>query len=1024
MTKSNFIFTFIICLFFNFNSFSQTVLTGGNADQKIKGTQTLYYSNSNQIPTYIKFQKAKALNKDATISWFKNEFDLNSINFDFENETKDQLGQIHYKYKLNVNGITIENTTVTLHSKNNKIISISGNLNKESINTMIPSISEADALANALNYVNANIYKWEVAVEESHIKTESNNTLATYFPKGKKVILPSFYHRKEQSVLAYKFDIYAHTPVSRSYIYIDANTGSVLFEDKIIKHIDAIGSATTAYSGVRTITTDDNNGTYRLRETGRGNGIETYDMGQGTNFGNAVDFTDADNNWNNANSNLDEYAGDAHWGAEMTYDYFWLEHGRNSIDNNGFLLRSYIHYNNSFVNAFWDGQRMTYGDGDASNTPLTTIDICGHEISHGLTSNTAGLIYNAESGALNESFSDIFGACIENYGRPLNWNWSIGEDIGGAFRDMSNPNNNGDPDTYMGTNWAPLSGPDNGGVHTNSGVQNYWFYLLTTGGNGTNDNGDSYTVSNQGFAIASSIAFRNLTLYLTANSNYADARFLAIQSAIDLYGNCSPEVIATTNAWHAVGVGLAYSAPTTIADFMSIDTLSCTIPFTVSFMNNGNGDFYWNFGDGSAIDSTFSPTHTFNSFGNFSVQLIADGGACSNIDTLLLNNYIVIEPVGLPAPVNDTICENNTATLISSNIGSNNWYDSPTGGNILHYGADFTTPLLSSNTDYYVSKYVAGPSSLLGPIGTNIGTGGYYSGNKYIRFNCLSPMVLRTVDAYAGSAGDRTIELRDDLGNVLATKTVYLYDGLNTIQLNFELTVGNDFQLGTASGLTDLFRNNSGVGYPYSNNDLTVIITSGNGGPYNYYHFYNWVVEIPGCESERLLQSVITNPDFDLYIEGNESTCENETAILYTSNLTGGSWSSDCINCIDANTGEFNPNNAGVGNWVISYTYYNSCEKTVNFNIEVKSCLGIINISNETLNIYPNPTNNHITIVTENQIGNQIYFYDLRGKLLISKTIDKNVQEIELTNLKQGIYLALIKDDSGNTLAVKKITKL
>ena len=93
----------------------------------------------------------------------------------------------------------------------------------------------------------------------------------------------------------------------------------------------------------------------------------------------------------------------------MTYDYFMLVHNRNSIDGNGFMLRSYIHYSNSYNNAFWDGQRMTYGDGDGSVfTPLTALDICAHEVAHGLTSNTAALVYQNESGALNESFSDIF----------------------------------------------------------------------------------------------------------------------------------------------------------------------------------------------------------------------------------------------------------------------------------------------------------------------------------------------------------------------------------------------------------------------------------------------------------------------------------------------------------------------------------------------------------------------------------------------------------------------------------------
>jgi Zn-dependent metalloprotease len=101
---------------------------------------------------------------------------------------------------------------------------------------------------------------------------------------------------------------------------------------------------------------------FRLREAGRGNGIETYVTSV-----NAVDFIDTDNNWNNVNANLDEAATDAHWGCEMTYDYFFLEHNRNSLDDAGLALIRYVHYDNLYANAFWDGQRMTYGDGNGTN---------------------------------------------------------------------------------------------------------------------------------------------------------------------------------------------------------------------------------------------------------------------------------------------------------------------------------------------------------------------------------------------------------------------------------------------------------------------------------------------------------------------------------------------------------------------------------------------------------------------------------------------------------------------------------
>jgi Zn-dependent metalloprotease len=275
--------------------------------------------------------------------------------------------------------------------------------------------------------------------------------------------------------------------------------------------------------------TDSYNGAFRLRETTRGQGIRTFNMQKGTSYGNAVDFTDADNFWNNVNANKDQYATDAHWGAEMTYDYY-QSNGRNSIDGNGYQLNLYVHYNNNYVNAFWDGTRMTFGDGNANYSPLTTLDVTGHEISHGLDEHTANLAYQGESGALNESFSDIFGACVERFADSTTANWLIGEDLGNPFRSMSDPNAYGDPDTYFGTNWYSGTG-DYGGVHTNSGVQNHWFYRLSVGGSGTNDIGNNFNVTGIGIQKAQQIAWRNMVYYLTNSSDYADARFYSIQAA-------------------------------------------------------------------------------------------------------------------------------------------------------------------------------------------------------------------------------------------------------------------------------------------------------------------------------------------------------------------------------------------------------------------------------------------------------------------------------------------------------------
>ena len=174
----------------------------------------------------------------------------------------------------------------------------------------------------------------------------------------------------------YKIEVYAKSPVSKQDVFVDAQTGAVLHAYNKIHTVEVTGTATTKYAGVQSIQTDSTAAnSYRLREYARGGGIETYNMLQGTNYAAAVDFTDNDNIWNNVNTQQDEAATDAHWAAEMTYDYFMLEHGRNSYDNAGTVLLSYVHYDGNYSNAFWDGVRMTYGDGDGSTyTALTSLE--------------------------------------------------------------------------------------------------------------------------------------------------------------------------------------------------------------------------------------------------------------------------------------------------------------------------------------------------------------------------------------------------------------------------------------------------------------------------------------------------------------------------------------------------------------------------------------------------------------------------------------------------------------------------
>lgn len=490
-----------------------------------------------------------------------------------QHTSKDRSGFMHEKVQQYHKGVKVEYGIYNILSKNGVFSSISGEKYaiSEDINTN-PALTEEAALQYALQYIGATTYKWQLPSEEAWLKAQEYNTKATYFPKGELVICKVFMNaergKPEEVTLAYKFDVYAHEPLSRAYIYVDALNGRIIHTDAIIKH--ATGMAATRYSGSRSITTEKQDTTHRLRDYSRGNGIETYNLRNSTSYQAAIDFSDKDNNWTEAefnNNSKDNVGLDAHWGAMMTYDYFKNVHGRNSIDGNGKKIKSYVHYSKDYPNAFWNGSVMTYGDGGTTNgvtlQPFVTLDIVAHEISHAICENTARLVYSNESGALNEGFSDIWAATIEHYTDPSKKTWLLGEETNLAFRSMSNPKEYQQPDSYLGQYWYTGTA-DNGGVHINSGVLNHWFYMLSVGKSGTNDHGDTYAVNGIGIQKAAQVAYRTESTYLTANSKYADMRKFSIQAAIDLFGVGSNEVTQTANAWYAAGVYDNETAPSAL----------------------------------------------------------------------------------------------------------------------------------------------------------------------------------------------------------------------------------------------------------------------------------------------------------------------------------------------------------------------------------------------------------------------------------------------------------------------------
>ena len=585
----------VVILTFSVPAFAQ------NTDKRVSQKSV----SENGQPSLITFSDKSTYKGTDYKTVFKEQLGLkDNQSFSKVRTESDREGFTHEKFQLYEQGIKVEFANYTLHSKGGKLLSMNGEYYAlENVKTT-PKLSSQAAFDKAIAHIGAKQYLWEKpedAAANDYVK-----------PKGELVLLPAMEEQGEQRKsdkvrLAYKFDIYATNPLSRGDLYIDAETGKVLFYNTTIKHLGeyshgksnsatakneksnaasqmafVTANAATRYSGTQSIETSLSGSSYILSDVTRGNGVQTYNSARTATYP-TTNFTDADNNWTAAefnNTNKDNGALDAHWGAEMTYDYWSLVHGRNSFDNAGAKIKSYVHYNLVAAgypnnnNAFWNGSVMTYGDGTGTGgfDILTALDVAGHEIGHAVCTYTANLAYQKESGAMNEGFSDIWGACIEYRAAPTKSTWLVGEDIERrsghlALRSMSDPNSEGQPDTYGGTYWinpncTPTGSNDYCGVHTNSGVLNHWFYILSVGKSGTNDIGSVYNVTGITIDKAAKIAYRLESVYLTSNSTYANARTSGIQSAIDLYGAGSAEVIATTNAFYAVGIGAAYTGST------------------------------------------------------------------------------------------------------------------------------------------------------------------------------------------------------------------------------------------------------------------------------------------------------------------------------------------------------------------------------------------------------------------------------------------------------------------------------
>ncbi|MFS7874137.1 M4 family metallopeptidase [Streptomyces asiaticus] len=344
------------------------------------------------------------------------------------------------------------------------------------------------------------------------------------------------------------------------HVITDAATGKKLYEYQGIE----TGKGSSEYSGEVELGTSKEGSGYTLTDADRG-GHKTTNL-ENKEDGEGKAFTDDDDNWGTGKPDDPQTAAvDAHYGAAATWDYYKKVHGRDGIAGDGKGAYSRVHYGDSYVNAFWDDSCfcMTYGDGQGNKAPLTALDVAGHEMSHGVTSKTAGLEYSGESGGLNEATSDIFGTSVEFNAKNTTdvGDYLIGEAIdingdGTPLRYMDKPSKDG----QSADNWSDGVGDQD--VHYSSGVANHFFYLLSEGSGAKEINGVKYDsptadgskVEGIGRDKAEKIWYKALTTYMTSNTDYHAAREATQKAATDLFGADSAEAKGVDAAWAGVNV--------------------------------------------------------------------------------------------------------------------------------------------------------------------------------------------------------------------------------------------------------------------------------------------------------------------------------------------------------------------------------------------------------------------------------------------------------------------------------------
>jgi PKD repeat protein len=462
--------------------------------------------------------------------------------------------------------------------------------------------------------------------------------------------------------------------------------------------------------------------------------------------------------------------------------------------------------------------------------------------------------------------------------------------------------------------------------------------------------------------------------------------------------------------------------PAVTADFTVANTQACSAPAAFTFINKSkfSTDYVWDFGDGDTTGSTLAtPTHIYHNYGVYDVALTSTG-ECGG-DTKVLSQYVALNNAA-PTGSSQAICSGTGAALNAVAAGDIKWYTTPTGGSPVATGSPYYTPALTATTAYYAETQILGPMLSAGMVSNTIGTGSYYTGATAhaLNFSCTSPQVLSYVDVYSQNAGTATVLLTNSTGSILQSKQVGVDVGMNTIELDFSIPVATGLQLSTTGTGAQLYRNLTGITYPYYSQDSTVVISNSDQGRNYYYFFYNWQLQNSQCVSAR-------TPVVAYVLNGSNSfsySSAQGNVVSFTPAVTGSGITYSWAFGDGATSTDQNPVHtySTAGHYTVTLTVANgSCSDQVSGAISAAAGATAIHELDvvQSMSAFPNPVKDQLDIqVNAIQATNvTMAIYDVIGNVVATRDVQVNIGANKLTqdvsSYAAGVYTIAMYNGSS-----------